>query len=369
MAITITTEQFKRETRSRWYSRPTALERVDRLLADYHRCKFTRNKVVLVATLEVLQDKLNAWTENKETIPYAGGFRYNSVRDESGFITQLEVEIEQALVSARRELWLQTTINVANAMSSNPVIQQNRQNVAAGHDNRLRQLTRDGYGLGRSNAGMELGPEVDFLGETHSISSLFNSNRHSLASFESESDRNSFHAGQEAPGTITAQGFLTDQAYQAGALFLQYGWNANVTPQQLKTAARQANPTLAMPNQVTFMGLYQGLEALGYQGMYFRQHCTLVSVVDTLMGATPMKPMMVVVGGNTPQFTAVVVTGHRYDALGAGTNIYFTATDALRPHNYVRFIHTGEYTQQDMGGNREVAALIPNLGILKLSAA
>lgn len=369
MAITITTEQFKRETRSRWYSRPSALQSVDRLLSDYHRCKFTRNKVVLVATLELLQEYLKAWTENKETIPDAGGFRYNSVRDQSGFVTQLEVEIERALVLARRELWLQSTINVANAMSNDPVIQQNRQNVAAGHDNRLTQLTRDGYGLGRDNVGLKVGPKIDFFGETHSISSFFDLDRYSVASFESESDRNSFRAGQEAPGTITAQGFLTDQAYEAGELFLQYGWNANVTPQQIKTAARQANPTLAMPNQVTFMGLYQGLEALGYQGMYFRQHCTLESVVDTLMGATPMKPMMVVVGGNTPQFTAVVVTGHRYDALGAGTNIYFTATDALRPHSYVRFINTGEYTQQDMGGNREVAALLPSLGILKLSAA
>lgn len=312
---------------------------------------------------------MKEWTENKDQIPYAGGLRYNSVRDESGFITQLEVEIEQALVLARRELWLQTTINTANAMSSNPVIQQNRENVAAGHDNRLRQLTRDGYNFGRHNVGSEIGPQVDFLGESHSISELFDLDRHSLASFESESDRNSYRTGQEAPGTITAQGFLTNQAYQAGSLFLQYGWNANVSAQQLQTAALQANPGLARPNQVTFLGFYQGLEALGYKGMYFRQHCTLESVVDTLMGATPMKPMMVVVGGNTPQFKAIVVTGHSYDALGDGTNIYFTATDALRPHNHVRFINSGEYTQTDRGGNREVAALIPSLGILKLSAA
>lgn len=361
MPITITPEQFKRETRSFWHARPKSLRDVDYCLREYFTEKARNRFELMYGVLQLMQEDLQGWTAQHTKLTINNETRYNSVRDKLGTITRLEKELEQSLVETRRRVVQIQAAENSEALNNIPGFHHNVARRMAQHDARMLAVAQHGY-----NDERLVGPSVDLdataLCSTRSLNSLFDLERASIPTFEDEADRLSFRAGVMPPNNIMPAGFLTEQAYDAAAHFLLLGWKVNVRTDDIIRAAMGATQGVTQ-TQVTMVGIYQALVAMGYLGMYFRQHCTMESVVNTLMGATPLKPMMVVVGGNTPAFQLIVVTGHRYDNSGA---TYFTATDALRPSNFVDFRDNGAYCSKTFGNIDSIATLLPTMGIIKM---
>lgn len=298
---------FQKQTRMTFERRPKTLQEVDLALEWYHdavRHPSPDKEGRQANALETIIEQIALWSRGLQRVGPAEHAPYAHVRDRHGQIAWLEYAAKQELPAANR---------------------------------RLRAA---------ANGGGNVNP-----------AQLNTPVRHQHGGH-----------GQAQPNAPLPNSFLSSQAYDAAAHFLSCGWNTPVQKQDIIDAACQANPAAASPMRVTFPALVQGIMQMGYLRLYGGQHCTQEVVMNTLLGATPLKPIMVVVGGNEPPFSAIVVTGHRDVTRGGITSTEFTATNGIRPSEDTIFSISGNYAHQEQDGRVVAAQLMPQLGYLKIMA-
>lgn len=346
MPITITAEEFKANTKSRYFQRPVSLTRVDSYLEEYHQKKHVWRLDVSLVQLDSITYRLGQWTKGKTKVSVSGKTWYNHVRDAKGYISLLETQVAQALLENQHARTAH--LNVA---------QMGQATNAAPTPNARMSGPSTGPAAALENRDAQ---------SNRSLKTIFQGDHSSIGS---ETSRASFRKGDAAPDAVIPNGYLGAQAYDVATMFLNAGWGNNVTVDEVRDAIIDAafNVT-ATRNRALFPAIAEGLKAMGYQDIFMRQHCTATNILDTLVGARPNRPMLVVVGGGAdPRLhRLIIVRGHKFDALGAGTNTYYTATDGQRPESFVRFTGDGNYSQMDLAGNRTAERLLPTMGIIKI---
>lgn len=352
--ITISAEKFKKDTRSVCFERPTELCFFDDALAGFHQAFAHGNTTLAYSCLKTMDRELSKWEQNKRVVQSGNITRYAHFRDRKGTIYQIRQEINQLLpIMAMRISLLGPIRREADAQNHSPRIRELRDDADESHTHNANIKLHANYMIEKFTFGHANSQNYDAV------------SYHSSAPFDDVEHWSGSDLGEEQATNVLGAGCVGSQAYAALAYFLGIACNSDASGLDLQhELVEEGNPITVTAQRATLDGLFDAMKSAGYQNLFFRQHCTHESIIDTLYSATPTRPVAVVVGGNTLPYRLVVVTGR--EAFRDQT--VFVCNDGVEPAAAHfppngALLQDGTYIHND---TRTTEHLIPAAGLIKL---